>query len=131
MRLLPPFRVAYGSVLLLAPHVIAGALPHEQVDGRVVAFARLLGARHLLEAAIIGRRNRPAWILAGSAVDATHAATMIGLAVARPNRRPLALANAIAAGAIAVAGAAQALDRSRSRPAARCGARPARCATTP
>jgi hypothetical protein len=101
MRPLTRLRVAYGAVLVLTPRLLTRALPHQQIDARAIAFARALGLRHLLEAAIVGRRLGPRWTLVGAAVDATHSATMVGLAVARPSWRPLALASACAASAIA------------------------------
>lgn len=108
MRPLTWLRVAYGSLLLAAPRTLTRALPTQRLDSRAVAFARLLGARQLVEAAILGRTRSPVWLLAGAAVDATHSATMLAFAVARPNRRSLAIANAIAAAAIATAGVIEA-----------------------
>ena len=101
MRPLTRLRVAYGAVLVLTPRLLTRALPHQQIDARAIAFARVLGLRHLFEAAIVGRRPGPRWTLVGAAVDATHSATMVGFAVARPSWRPLAIASAFTASVIA------------------------------
>jgi hypothetical protein len=95
----------YGALLLAAPRLLAHAAPGGNRDRKTVAFARLLGARHLAEAAILGRRRSARWLLLGAAVDAAHAVTMAGVAVTTSSRRPLASANAVVALAFAAAGA--------------------------
>ena len=121
MRPLTRLRVAYGVVLVLTPRLLTGALMHREIDARAIALARVLGLRHLLEAAIVGRRAGPRWTLVGAAVDATHSATMICFAVARPRWRPLAIASACTASAIAAVEISEAcrqhrLDVSAHRP---------------
>ena len=59
-------RVAYGAVLVLTPRLLTRALPHQQIDARAIAFARVLGIRHLLEATIVGRRRSPQMDARGS-----------------------------------------------------------------
>lgn len=103
-RRLPPVRVAWGAALLLAPDRVLRALPHGQIDRPALAFARVLGVRDLVQAAVIARRPTRGRILAGAAVDATHATTMVALALIRPDRRKLALTNVTTASAFAVAG---------------------------
>jgi hypothetical protein len=93
VRLLIGLHVCLGLPLLIAPGKVVGALPHQRIDRPVRVFARILGARHLAEAAVLARRHTHDWILAGAAVDATHALTMLLLAWLRPARRELALAN--------------------------------------
>ncbi len=104
-------RVAWGAALLLAPGRVLRALPHQQIDRRARVFARVLGARDVAQAALIARRPTRGWILAGVAVDATHATTMVALALLRPGRRKLALANLMTASAFAIAGVHQATGR--------------------
>jgi hypothetical protein len=70
-------RALYGAALLLAPRRALG-MRGGAVDTRVRAFALVLGARNLLEAAILHRHPRRGWALAGAAVDAAHAASMVG-----------------------------------------------------
>lgn len=103
-------RAAWGAALLLAPDRVLSALPHQQLDRPTRVFARVLGARELAQAAIIARRPTRGWVLAGTAVDATHATTMVGLALLNPDRRKLALSNVVTASAFAVTG----LHRARS-----------------
>lgn len=105
-------RALGGAALLLAPDAVLCKLPHQQIDRSTRLFARILGIRYLAQAAIVdsqtagisGRR----WILAGAAVDAIHATTMVALALLKPNQRKLALTNATAASAFAAAGLYQA-----------------------
>jgi len=97
VRVLIGLHVCVGAPLLIAPELIVGALPHQRIDRPVRVFARILGARHLAEAAVLARRHTHDWILAGAAVDATHALTMVLLAWLRPARRELALSNAAGA----------------------------------
>lgn len=94
----------YGSVLFLAPDRVLNALPHDPIDRRARTFARVLGARHLLQAAIVDRHASKRRLRAGAVVDAGHALTMVALAALRPQRRWLAGANALAAAAFAAAG---------------------------
>lgn len=101
-------RAAWGAALLLAPDRVLSALPHQQLDRPTRVFARVLGARELAQAAIIARRPTRGWILAGTAVDATHASTMVALALFEPDRRKLAVTNVATATAFAVAGLHQA-----------------------
>lgn len=104
MNRLTLVRAAWGAALLLAPGRVLSALPHQQIDRSACAFARVLGARNLAQAAVIARRPTRGWILAGAAVDATHATTMVALALLKPDRRKLALTNIATAGAFASAG---------------------------
>lgn len=108
MKALVAARALWGLTLLVAPGAVLRDLPHERVDVAARLFARLLGARHLAEAAVLGRRHSAGWILGGAAVDTTHAATMAALAFVRPERRLLATANALAAAAMATAGVVEA-----------------------
>lgn len=112
MSPLTAIRAGWGAALLIAPGAVLRDLPHQRIDRPARAFARVLGARQLAQAALAGRRRGRAssrgWILTGAAVDATHAATMLALALLRPDRRKLALANVALASAFAAAGVHQA-----------------------
>lgn len=103
-RVLGWVRLLYGSALVWQPRALLGDLADARIDRRAARFARLLGARQIVQAAILGRHVSRSWILAGVAVDATHAATMVGLALLDRRRRLLASANALAASAFALAG---------------------------
>ncbi len=100
-------RVLYGSALLLAPDSLIG----ERAGRSERAFARILGARHLVQAALAGPCSTPRLLRVGVAIDATHAATMIALAVWKPRLRALASANALAAASFAGAGIFEAKRR--------------------
>lgn len=102
-RALTAVRAGWGAVLVLWPAAVAGAAAGGPVDGRAVTVTRILGGRHLVEAAIMAYRPTPAVIAAGASVDAVHAFTMSALAVADQDRRRLAVTSAVAAAGFAVA----------------------------
>lgn len=95
----------YGLALLAAPAPILRALcgRHPGPDRRARLAARALGARHLIQAIALLQHPSRRWMLAGAAIDTTHAATMLALAAARPNRRRLAAVSAVLALLIAAA----------------------------
>jgi hypothetical protein len=101
VRVLIGLHVCLGAPLLMVPSRVVGALPHQRIDRSVRLFARILGARHLAEAAVLARRHTHDWILAGAAVDATHALCMLLLARLEPAQRKLALTNAAGAACLA------------------------------
>ncbi len=102
--LLIAVRVLWGTALLITPEALLRDLPHQRIDRPARMFARVLGARHLVQAVITGRGGTRGWVRVGAAVDATHAATMTGLAVLAPDRRKLALTNVATATGLAGAG---------------------------
>lgn len=102
-RALTAVRAGWGAVLVLCPAAVAGAAAGGPVDGRAVTATRILGARHLLEAAIVAHHPMPAVTAAVASVDAVHAFTMSALAIADPQRRRLAATSALAAAGLAVA----------------------------
>ena len=96
-------RVLWGGVLLFEA-ARPGALSSRPL---VRAGAGLLGARHLVEGALLaGRRNPrpPRWAVA---VDALHAASMVAVAVARPDLRRYAMRSAQIAGVLATLSAGE------------------------
>ena len=97
---LPAFRLAFGVALLVRPQLV-GALPGAPPDRATPVVARLLGARHVVEAIVLYRHRSRPWLYGGAAVDAVHAATAVTLAAASRRRRPRALLNACSAGALA------------------------------
>lgn len=111
--LLIGLHLCVGAPLLIAPGTLLGDLPNQRIDRTARGLARLLGTRHLAEAAILARRHTHEWILAGAAVDAAHALSMLLLAWLRPARRELALSSA--AGATLLAGCSVHYDQ-RERP---------------
>jgi hypothetical protein len=73
----------------------------------VVVAVRILGARHLVESAVMAaehERRPPAWMIG---VDSAHAASMLILAAFSPRLRRDALASAGAASVLIVLGLGQ------------------------
>ncbi len=104
----PLIRAAYGMTLLVAPGRLIRWCTGRPASPRSCAVARVLGARHLAQAAltVLVRRSRPdeaGPLLAGSAIDLVHAASMAALAADSRVRRAC-LADALAATVLAAAG---------------------------
>jgi hypothetical protein len=92
-------RAIWGGALLLFPYR-ALRLGGDR-SPEVAQATRLLGARHLVEAAILVRRRRgapPRWPIA---VDLVHAGSMIAVAAFSARLRRDALISATAAGLLA------------------------------
>jgi hypothetical protein len=97
-------RAGWGGVLLVAPAVVlraAGgpgfAAPH------AVAIARVLGARHVLQAAVTALSPTPAVAALGTATDVLHATGNLVAAVVSPRWRRAATIDAVIAAAFAAA----------------------------
>jgi hypothetical protein len=86
------------------PRARLGDLAGQPIDALDLAAARVLGARHLIEAAMLWREPRRRQVELGVAIDATHGATMVVLAAAAPGRRRLASLSALGAGLFAAGG---------------------------
>ena len=88
-------------LLLAAPGRLIESVTGTRATPAVWPIARVLGARHLLQAAagIAGSRIalRAWW------VDALHSMSMVGVALAAPGDRGLAAADALVAAAFATA----------------------------
>lgn len=95
-------RAAYGLVELVAPGLLIQAVLHEQSDSRDRAVARVLGARHVLQAGATLAVGSPVAHAAGSVVDLLHALSMYGLAGLDRRRRRAALGSALVATSAAV-----------------------------
>jgi hypothetical protein len=96
-------RAGYGAALLCAPgpmiRVCTGRLP----SLRARRVARVLGIRHLSQAAATAWAPGPELGAVGSVVDLCHAVSMLGLAAANQSLRRAELADALVATALAVA----------------------------
>jgi hypothetical protein len=107
-------RACYGGLLLAAPRRMLTVCAPGQAGPRALGVVRVLGARHLLQAALTagvlsargpseeippGRALR-----AGSGVDTAHAASMLGLALAHRPLRRAALADALLESSLAAFG---------------------------
>jgi hypothetical protein len=112
--LLDAARACYGGLLLAAPRRVLTVCTSGQASPRALGVVRVLGARHLLQAAltagVVSARGPSEEIppgralLAGSGVDTAHAASMIGLALAHRPLRRVALADALLASSLAAFG---------------------------
>ncbi|UIK89822.1 hypothetical protein [Arthrobacter polaris] len=101
---LEPLRAGYGLCQVLQPNFIATQLLRYRLDGRATIFIRVLGARHLLQSAVICLAPRSACLhRTGAAVDLIHASTMLILALTDARRRKVALVDAAAAALFAIA----------------------------
>jgi hypothetical protein len=108
---LAAIRAAWGTALLLAPDAVLRAVARERCDARTRRVTRVLGGRELVQGMVAARHRSRSSILAGAAVDATHAATMVALALSRPVYRRPATASALTAASFALAGLRKALRK--------------------
>lgn len=86
-------RAAWGAACLLAPRRVA-SLAGDAPDRRAVVVARVLGVRHLVQAAFSLRAPGPAVLAAGTWVDTVHALSAVVLAVVDRRRWRSALVDA-------------------------------------
>jgi hypothetical protein len=108
-RALQVARAGYGSALLLLPGP-ALRLCGGQPDRRSRNVARVLGARHLVQAAVTAGIGPSAESLGiGAVVDMTHAVSMAGLALADRRVRRVTLTDALIETAFAAAGLSSAV----------------------
>ena len=106
-------RAAYGAVLVCAPGAVIGLCTGQQASRRTRAVARVLGSRHLVQAAVTARAPSALVLRAGAQVDLAHAASMLALgAVGRPLRHA-PLADGLVAAIFAALGAAGAAAQRR------------------
>jgi hypothetical protein len=99
-------RAGYGAVLLCAPGAVIGLCTGKRASPRARAVARLLGARHLAQAAVTAWTPTHAVLAIGAQADLAHAVSMLALGAAdRPLRRA-PLSDALVAVSFAALGAA-------------------------
>jgi hypothetical protein len=104
-------RAAYGAVLLCAPGVVISRCTGQSASTRSRAVVRVLGSRHLLQAAVTARAPSALALRAGAQVDLAHAVSMLALGtVGRPMRRA-ELADGLVAAIFAALGAVGAAAR--------------------
>jgi hypothetical protein len=84
----------------LVTYLATGRFPSR----RARRVAQLLGARHLIQAAVTAFLPVPGVFALGAGVDAVHATSMVALAAADHASRPAALTDAVAETALAAAG---------------------------
>lgn len=96
-RLVQVARTAYGLLLLGVPERSPELAGQDAPDPVVTGVVRILGARHLAQAAMTGTRPSTMALRVGAAVDGLHAASMVLLARVSPEDRRPALVSAISA----------------------------------
>jgi hypothetical protein len=104
-------RAAYGLALVSWPGQAARLAQGTPADGRAQVVARVLGARHLAQAAAALARPSPGMLTLGAGTDLAHAASMLALAVTHRRRYRAALVDAAVATAFATAGTALARNK--------------------
>jgi hypothetical protein len=97
-------RAGWGAALLIAPSAILAAVTAREPVTAQCRAARVLGIRHLGQAALSLARPTAATMRLGTGIDALHAATCFGAALLLPGWRPAALADSAEAVTFAVAG---------------------------
>jgi NO-binding membrane sensor protein with MHYT domain len=90
-------RAVYGVVLLCAPGALLQRVTGRQADRRSRVTARVLGVRHVTQAAATAANPGPDALRIGSSVDAMHSASMLGLAMCDQSRRRVGLVDAAVA----------------------------------
>lgn len=120
MSVLNVVRTGYGLAQLITPparhgEVKPGRVHIPRLDGSGQTVVRVLGSRHLVQAALSQSSPTSAVLALGAAVDLLHAASMVALAAADRRLRSAALAEGTVAFAFAVAGV-RASQRVRRHP---------------
>ncbi|EUA52984.1 hypothetical protein I550_4616 [Mycobacterium intracellulare 1956] len=80
-RAIELIRAGWGGVLLAAPTEVLSRIHGVRVDRKAIVVTRILGARHLVQAASSGVDPGPEELAAGVWVDTVHSATALGLAL--------------------------------------------------
>jgi hypothetical protein len=88
-RLVAVARAGYGALLVTRGIGIATAAVGRPLDRGEAFMVRFLGARHLAQAA--ATLARPALARPGALVDASHAASLVGIAAVSSRHRRIAL----------------------------------------
>ena len=90
-------RAGWGAVLLVAPGRVLTSVRMVRVDRKSLIVARILGARHIVQATLSGINPSPEMLAAGVWVDTVHSMTALGLAVVDRRRIQGGVADAIVA----------------------------------
>ena len=108
-------RAGYGVALIGAPGLLIG-LTGQKPEPRACAVARVLGARHLIQAGVTAANQcadpgGSVVLGGGAAVDLLHATSMVALGAADSHVRRAALSDAAVETTLAMIGAAAAATR--------------------
>lgn len=117
----PAVRAAYGALLLFATSPVLRLVTGHSATPRATAVARVLGLRHLGQAAATGFQPTAVPLALGAEVDVAHSASMLAVvALSRTHRRAGAV-DATVATAFAMGGALVARRLARSGAVSRTG----------
>ncbi|NNC14092.1 hypothetical protein HII28_19730 [Planctomonas sp. JC2975] len=83
-------RAAFGAVELVMPSLVGQLLLWRKPDVKEIVVARVLGARHLIQAVFTSRAGSGIHVL-GADVDLLHGVSMLLLATLDPKHRRAAL----------------------------------------
>lgn len=104
LRIIEIGRAGWGAAMLCAPRVILEHIHHVEIDTKSVVVSRILGARHLGQAALSGINPSPEVLAMGVWVDAVHAGSAVALAVLDRSRARAGFTDAAIAAGWAAAG---------------------------
>ncbi|WP_460866229.1 hypothetical protein [Rhodococcus aerolatus] len=102
-RRLELVRGTWGAACLLAPRAVLRSWGAHR-DTTSVVVTRVLGVRHLTQAALSGSAPTPRTLAMGTWVDAVHSLTALALAVRDPHRARAGVGDAAVAALWAAAG---------------------------
>lgn len=100
---LPLIRFAYGVTLLVAPGALIELTCAHPADPKARRVARILGARHCLQAVVVGIARAPIVHELAAGVDFLHALSMEGMAVFDHENRRAEMVDGCVATAFATA----------------------------
>lgn len=103
-RYIELIRTGWGIALLVAPRTVLTQVPGVRVGRKALVVARILGARHLVQASLSGINPTPEILAAGVWVDTVHSLTALGLAVADHSRARAGVTDSVVAALWAGAG---------------------------
>jgi hypothetical protein len=102
LSLVTAARTGWGGLLVAAPGRVFTTVAGRPATTRDRWMLRVLGTRHLAQAAITATRPTPAVRVFGAAVDLLHAATCAGAAAFLPRWRRPGLVDGVAAAGFAL-----------------------------
>lgn len=94
-------RAAVGACLVVVPQRVIGAVDSGGASGLTVGLTRVLGARHLAEAAILWVHPTTRLVRGIAVVDLIHASSMVAAAAGAPRYRRLTSTSAVVASLLA------------------------------
>lgn len=103
-RTIEAVRAVWGAALMIGPRTVLERVHGVRADSRSIAVARVLGARHLAQAALSGIAPTPAVLALGVWVDTVHAGTALTFAAADHARARAGITDAAVAAGWAAAG---------------------------